>query len=293
MPPTIIATSPCSEGERTIRVFRPGGRFPSVSVTGRSCSLMCDHCNGSYLKGMVDVSTKGSLYDFGMELWKKGGTGLLISGGCDPSGSVEFSDHTLQEARRLKEGTSLVLNFHTGLLDSEGADRIASSLPDMVSLDIVADREVVNDIFHLDAGLEDYRRTYDLLVERGIRVVPHVLAGLRPSVRDLEERAIDLIEPFSPEAAVLISFIPTKGTPMGKTHPAPASLVLGTAKAMREDLRGKLYLGCMRPKGDASLEIDVLELGFDGIVQPSRATMEWMRGRGFSMEELEQCCAAL
>lgn len=252
---------------------------------------MCDHCYGRYLNGMADVSNKGSLFDLGMELWKKGGTGLLISGGCDDKGSVVFSDHTLKEARRLKENTSLVLNLHTGLLDKEGAERIASTSPDMVSLDIVADREVVKGIFHLDAGPEDYERTYRLLVERDIMVVPHILAGLRPSVQELEARAIDLIEPFSPEAAVLISFIPTKGTPMGKAYPAPRSLVLRTAIEMRERMRGRLYLGCMRQKGDPSLEIKVLEHGFDGIVQPSKGTLRWIRSKGFGTKELEMCCA--
>ncbi len=58
--------------------------FASVSLTGTSCALNCDHCQTGVLKGMTDFTAfNGSLFDLCAGLAQRGAKGVLISGGSD------------------------------------------------------------------------------------------------------------------------------------------------------------------------------------------------------------------
>jgi uncharacterized radical SAM superfamily protein len=278
---------------RKIHVFKPDGSFPTVSVSGKMCGLFCDHCRGKYLSSMTDVSKPGTLYGFAIDLWNKGGEGLLISGGCDRSGTLLLEDHHMEEIRRIKEETGLVINMHTGLIGKEKADELGKSGIDVVSLDVIGRRDIIKKVLHLDAGPDDYRRTYGMLRDAGIRVVPHILAGLDYGGESGEIEAVDLIGEFDPPTAVLIILIPTSGTPM-ENMPVPSySGIFEIARHMRSKLASKLVLGCMRPRSYEGLETDLLDMGFTGIVSPSRNTVKAIKRKGWVMEEHRVCCSTV
>ena len=279
--------------KRRIDVFVPGTGYPSLSTTGTACMLNCAHCNGHYLKGMVDVSGPASLLEFGMELEKKGGNGFLLSGGCDREGKVMFSDAVLEQISQLKEATTLSINVHPGLVDPGSARALGEAGVDTASFDVIQDGDTISEVLGIDASPEDYKRSYQHLVNAGIRVVPHVLAGLYHGQLRGERASIDLISGFEPDTAVLITLIPTRGTRMERDSPLPETELIGLAEYMVSKLNGSLMLGCMRPRGYDALETRSLEAGFSGIVSPNRRTLKYINGRGWEITRHDLCCAVL
>ena len=277
--------------KRSLKVFHPGASFPSVSVTGPHCSRSCEHCSGRYLQGMHDVSGRNALYEFGIDLSNRGGKGLLVSGGCGPDGGVPMSPHILRQISRLKKETDLVINMHTGLIDPGTAGRIGASGVDMVSFDLIGDNETIRRVLHLDRTVGDFERSYSNLREAGLRVTQHILSGFHYGKERGERRAVDIASRFEPERAVMIILIPTPGTPMENVAPMKDGRVLSIARYMRGRLKGELFLGCMRPRGNSPLEIALLEAGFNGIVLPSRRTMEYIEEKGYIVEKRYSCCA--
>jgi uncharacterized radical SAM superfamily protein len=239
---------------------------------------------------MSDVSGPGSLLDVGFDLWNKKGRGLLVSGGCDKNGVVAFPDHTFEEVRRIKETTGLLINLHCGLVDDDMARRISGSGVDKVSFDLVYDDETIHDVLRLNRSKEDYLDTIRRLKENGVPVVPHILAGLNRGRISWEFEAVKRLSAMDVEEVILIILIPTKGTEFEDVPIPDLSEILELANSMRELLECRLVLGCMRPKGMMELERKVLEIGFDGIVLPSRSTLNWLKDKGVEIEYDDVCC---
>ena len=276
---------------RKIEIFHPGRSFPSVSITGPSCSRHCEHCDGRYLKGMVDVSMKGGLFKFGSDLWDRGGRGILVSGGCDTDGRVPFSKDILKQISDLKRNTGLMINVHAGLVDRKEAVAIHGSGVDVVSFDIIGDDSTIKDVLHIDRKVVDYVSSYEALVDAGLEVTPHILGGIHFGVIKGEMRAIEICSTFKHRSTVLIILIPTPGTPMGSVDPLSMEDTLLIGRYMRERISGKIYLGCMRPKGMVEVETSLLDIGLDGIVLPSKRTLEHIRKKGWETVEYDHCCA--
>ena len=231
--------------------------------------------------------------DFGMRLWARGGKGMLVSGGCREDGSVRIPEGVFREVRELKDRTGLYINLHTGLVDGRTAGLVAWSGADNVSFDLVGDDRAIREVLHLDRTVEDYEKSYRSLTEAGANVTPHILAGLNWGGPSGEMRAVEIAKAFSPKVAVLLVLVPTKGTPMEGVPPMGMEEVLQIAHHMRASLGGELMLGCMRPKKGPSLEMAVLDAGFDGIVLPSRSTVKKARELGWGIELADTCCCAL
>ena len=253
--------------------------------------MACDHCNTKYLGGMEDVSKPGSLLDYARKLADRGGRGMLISGGSDLNGMVRYRDHHFREMGEIKKETSLLLNLHTGLITPDTADKLGRIGVDTVSFDVLGDEETIKSVLHLDAGPGEYRRTYQLLIDAGIRVAPHVLAGLNYGRMSGEMKAVDLISEFHPDAAVLIILIPTKNTPMEDVDTLPKTDILNLGRYMREKLEADLILGCMRPRSYGTLDRDLIDIGFSGVVMPRKDTVDWIHHRGWKTSVENICCA--
>lgn len=252
--------------------------------------MSCEHCNGRYLKGMVDVSKKGSLLQFGISHAEAGGKGFLLSGGCDSNGAVPFPAHIFQELSEIKDTTDLTINMHVGLLDDKTARRISSSQVDNVSFDLVLDDETISEVLHIDRPSGDYVKTLDLLDGYGIPVSPHILAGLNFGTISWEFDAVKELSRRHYENVILIILIPTKGTGMHTVEPPENGMVLALAREMRRALDGRLVLGCMRPKGSIEIEMGLLDSGFDGIVLPSRRTLGYIDEKGWEIQKHNKCC---
>lgn len=274
-----------------VTFYRPGRAFPAVSITGRRCDLGCDYCRGHYLKGMLPVDSSEGLFELALKLSRRGAKGLLLSGGCDSSGKIDFNDF-LGAISRIKSQTEFAINLHTGLLDTlEEAGALVSSGADCFSVDIVQDPDVIKRRMHMDRGPEDYRRTLELLFSEGVpRVVPHVCIGISAS-KIGEMAALHLISRFPVSSVVLLSFLPAKGTPMHNEAPPSRERVLEIAKEALRLVDAPVIMGCMRPRGDWKLEIGLLSSGVEGMAMPSPPTVRWAEENGFEVQWREECCA--
>ncbi|MHA1479913.1 MAG: radical SAM protein, partial [Candidatus Thorarchaeota archaeon] len=147
--------------------------FTSLSVTGTSCSLNCEHCDGKLLKGMEATLTPEKLLERAKDIKARGGEGVLISGGSDSSGHVpleRFGD-AIADVKAL--GLKVVV--HTGLVDEATAQMLSAAKIDAAMLDIIGDANVARSVYHIDQGPEKMAHTLDLLVENNVPITPHVL----------------------------------------------------------------------------------------------------------------------
>jgi uncharacterized radical SAM superfamily protein len=275
-----------------VTFYRPGKTFPAVSVTGGRCELGCDYCEGRFLEGMIPAESGERLFELALELEGRGAKGFLLSGGCDRAGKIDLRD-LLGAVSRIKSRTGLIVNVHTGLLDTlEEARDLVSSGADCFSMDVVQDPVVIAGRMHLDRGPEDYARTLGLLFSAGARrVVPHVCIGMSGASTEGERSALRLIARFPVSSVVLLSFLPVRGTPMGKEPPASREHVLEVAKEALRLVGAPVVMGCMRPRGDWRLEADLLSLGVQGMAMPSPRTVRWAEENGLGVLWREECCA--
>jgi lipoyl synthase len=252
--------------------------------------MSCEHCGSKYLEGMIDISRPGSLIDLGYRLEKRGGKGVLISGGCDGNGAVMFPDHTFEEIKELKDSTDLLVNMHVGLIGETTAEKVADAGVDRVSFDLVLHDDTIRNVLHLSNDSSAYLRTLDLLERYDLNVVPHILAGLDHGRISWEYDAVMELSSRSYDKVVLIVIIPTKGTGMENVVPPDTGDVLSLAGSMRRSLASVLALGCMRPKGMVDLELGILDIGFEGIVLPSKRTRRYAREKGWKVLDHDICC---
>ena len=160
-----------------LKIYTPNKRFPAISITGSECSLHCDHCNKKYLKSMKPILNNSELKSYLLELDKNDGIGVLLSGGCLPDGSVPLLNF-LDTIKDIKKETNLIINAHTGLLNEETARQLALAGVDIVSFDVIMDKDILNNIYHLNKDIDDYKNAINLMQKYGINIVPHICIGL-------------------------------------------------------------------------------------------------------------------
>lgn len=263
-----------------------GKKFPAISVTGESCSLLCKHCNAHFLKGMIECKRPEKLIGIARELELKGANGFLLSGGCDPNGKIPL-ERFYPALREIKSSFALSINLHVGLLNPADAEKVVESDVDVVSVDVIGDNDTIRDVCNLRAEQEDYRTMLTSLFDRGANVVPHVTAGMHFGELRGEERALRMIEEIKPKALVINSLLPTKNTAMEKIQYDGDKYLSVLSSARKRFPNAKISMGCMRPR-DKRVENEALRMGIDGIVLPSRETVQ-----NFRHKKLEVCCATL
>ena len=278
---------------REIRFYNPKPRFPSVSVTGASCALRCKHCGGHYLAGMQGVDTPSKLKEFCVKHEANGGVGVLVSGGSDIYGRVPLG-RFYRALSWIKENTGLIVNVHTGLLDSGQAEELASTGVDIVSADVVGSDETIKRVYGLDARVEDYAETLWALKEAQVRnIVPHICVGLDFGEIRGEARAIKLASDIEPEIIVILGLIPTKDTAMEAVDPPSGedlAKVVAVSRLMCPDT--SIAIGCMRSRIDKErAEILAIRAGADRLVLPTSSTVEAAIAEGFTIKRFDCCCA--
>ena len=272
---------------KKLKIYIPGIKFPSISLTGNYCALNCAHCGRHYLEGMKKP-TRRELLDFCVNLERSGGLGCLLSGGMDSRLKVPI-DKYLDELREIKKRTNLKLNAHVGFIDESDLEWLR--YVDVVSLDFVSDDDVIRRVYRVDRTVRDYLRILDLLTETGVRVAPHITIGLDFGRIGWEYRAIDLLVEYPIDVLVLDVLIPTKGTEMENVPKPSVEESLKVVKYARERFDGELSIGCMRPMGKWRLDFDrgAVLAGVDRLTNPPRKVIEWAK----TVKEVEiiyKCC---
>lgn len=250
-----------------------------VSLTGEHCELDCAHCGGHYLKSMIPVWEANS----------RGARSCLISGGCDSQGRVPVASH-LDQVERLRQGR--VMNWHVGLIGKAEADAIAPYV-DVISFDFVGDDETIQEVYGLEARVEDYVATYELLRSYAV-VVPHITVGLRGGRLSGEYRALDILQRLGTEGLTFIVLIPTPGTRYADVDPPEPGEVAELLVEARLQLPSTpIHLGCMRPRGTYRDDLDPLavQAGVNVIVSPSRRAADLAQELGLMVDRRDECCA--
>ncbi len=267
--------------------------FVSLSVTGTSCSLKCEHCDGHLLKGMESTVTPEGLFDRCREIKKIGGEGVLISGGSDLKGYVPLERFT-KSIQRVKSELDLEIVVHTGLVSEKTAQGLAEAQIDAAMLDVIGDERVSKEIYHLDDGPKKMRRSLDILEELGVPTVPHVLVGLDYGKLAGEIEALDLIAQGNPAAVVIIALSPLRKTSMeGVNPPAPEDIgrIMTVARLGMKEV--PLLLGCARPMGNHKIETDKYAIlsGANGIALISQDGVNFARAKELEPVFLDVCCS--
>jgi len=268
--------------------------FPSISITGRGCSLNCKHCGGRILETMISAETPEKLLETLRRIKNQGAAGCLISGGCLPNGSVPIGRFTDAIAEAKKMGLKVVV--HTGLVDLETAENLKEAGVDAVSIDIIGSEETIKEIYNLEASIQDYERSLEALSKVGMPFTPHVLVGLHYGELKGEIDALRMISKYDPSALIIIVFFPIKGTMMENVKPPPprdVAKILVQARFMLPKV--PIVLGCARPKGKHRVQTDVLavETGVNGIAFPEAQAIEKALELGLDISFSPLCCSQI
>ncbi len=269
--------------------------FPSISITGSSCTLKCKHCNGKVLDTMISALTPGELFDVCAKLKNNGAVGCLISGGCLPNGSVPIGKF-VNAIGQIKKKLGLIVITHTGVIDFSVARSLKAVGVDAALIDIIGSDETIREVYRLDVRVEDYERSLSTFHEVGIPFVPHVLVGLHYGELKGELEALKIISRYSPSAVIIIAFMPIRGTAMEKlSPPEPEDIarILVCARLLMPDI--PLVLGCMRPKGKHRINTDLLAVkaGVDAIAFPAEKAIQLAKSMNLEPSFSSLCCSQI
>ena len=267
--------------------------FVSVSLTGTSCALKCEHCNTRELRGMLDLSRhNGSLYDLCGALVENGAKGVLVSGGSDRNGKVPILQH-VPDLIRIHRELGLAVRVHLGLPDEETCAALGEVEIDGAMIDIIGHRDTIRGVYHLDKDPEDYEEALVWLEKYHVPTVPHIVMGLHFGSMFGEKNALDMISRHPPKLLVLVVLVPISKTAMAKVSPPPIQEVGAFFEKARKTFPSTpVMLGCARPLGNYKSQIDHLavDAGFNGIAYPARNVIEYVRLKGLRPEFINACC---
>ena len=269
--------------------------FPTISVTGESCALNCKHCQGKILETMQPASTPEKLFEVCNKLKEKGALGCLVSGGCQPDGSLPLK-RFVPTLTKIKSELDLTVLVHTGIIDWGAAKALKSAGVDAALIDIIGSDETIKEIYNLNMTVEDYATSLGNLEKSGMPFVPHIIVGLQNGTLKGEFQALKMIAHHKPAALVVIAFMPIRETPMAATKPpSPEEIarVIATARLMFP--KTPLVLGCMRPKGKHGAETDILatKAGVNAIAFPSEEAIKYAENQEYQLSFSSYCCSQI
>ncbi len=153
------------------------GRYPALSLTGKACSLGCDHCNGKLLESMIPATDPQTLVEKCRALEAAGHLGVLVSGGCDPNGCLPW-EAFLPALAAVKAATSLTVTVHSAFVTEETALGLKTAGVDQALVDVIGSDATYRQVYHMDAGLARLKASLAALGKAGLPVVPHIICGL-------------------------------------------------------------------------------------------------------------------
>jgi uncharacterized radical SAM superfamily protein len=276
---------------KKINFFITSSLFPSLSITGSSCALMCQHCKGKLLEALIPVATCEELEKKALALYRKGAKGILLTGGCDERGCVPINS-LIPAIKKLKEKTDLILIAHTGFISSDEAAVLKDSGLDGIGFDVIGDMATVKEVYGLLVSEKEYTDSLRAIEDSGLIVFPHVCVGLHFGELRGEYRALELISSINPTTIIITGLMPVAGTPMEHIKPRPSDFekVIKKAKGMFPDT--PVVLGCAHSSGKDRDEIERLALtsGVNGIAAPTMQTIGFAKENGYEINYYGMCC---
>ncbi len=270
-----------------------GRDFPSISLTGRKCELMCKHCYGTLLSNMIGVLSPNELVSLGTKLMGEGVSGILLSGGCDRFGRVPFEEYF--NAIKYLKRSGLKVFMHVGLVDEFRANLIKELEIDAVLIDFVVHEGAIKEVIGLD-NAKAYVETFKILNKFDLPVIPHVIVGLYRGLPSKEFDSVNILYDLMPKAVVFVIFTPYPGTPLEPSNPPSPHYTLKLLEYARRKLsETPLSLGCMRPRSEEFIDVEIaaVRLGFNGMAFPSTTTLNYLIDNNIKFKVVHECCASI
>ena len=277
--------------EKKINFFITSDHFPSISITGNECSLMCQHCRGKLLESLAHATTCNELVKKALLLHKKGAKGILLTGGCDEHGRVPVCD-IVPAIQEIKEKTGMLLIAHTGFISHEETFVLRGSGLDGIGFDVIGDMRTAKDVYGLSVSEMDYVESLRAIERSGIMVFPHVCVGLHFGKLRGEIRALEMIREVKPATVIITGLMPIAGTPMAHIKPRPSDFEKIISKAVEMFPGTPVVLGCAHSSGkDRELiEMIAIKCGVSGIAAPTVNTMRLAKDNGYEINYYGMCC---
>lgn len=290
----IIFHTPGFRGYKTDAHNNRGAEeFISISVTGTTCALKCEHCNTKVLRGMTDLRRfDGSLYDLCESLAERGTRGVLISGGSDLHGRVPLIPH-IEDMKRVRSELGMAIRVHVGLPDEETCAALGEVDLDGAMIDIIGHRDTIKQVYHLDADPEDYEEALAWLEKYHVPMVPHIVMGLHYGKMLGEDRALEMVIRHPPKLLALVILMSMTKTAMADIIPPSLEEIGNFFKKTRAALPATpVMLGCARPMGKMKEEIDrmAVDAKFNGIAFPADSIVEYAQQTGLRPHFVNACC---
>lgn len=282
------------KGEKSINFFITSDNFPSISITGNACSLMCKHCKGKLLRPLIHAVTSQDLEKKAMILYRNGAKGILLTGGCDERGHVPIRNF-IPAIKSIKQETDLILIAHTGFISCEEAMLLKDSGLDGIGFDVMGDMRAVSRVYGLQASEEEYIESLQAISGSGLSVFPHVCVGIDFGKLSGEFRALEMISSINPASVIITGLIPISDTPMKNMKPDPSDFkqVIERARMMFPDI--PVVLGCAHSSGKDRAEIEKISLfcGISGIASPTFNTIRLAGKIGLKINYYGSCCGLM
>jgi uncharacterized radical SAM superfamily protein len=284
---------------KSITMYLPGmfsldgvkGDYPAISMTGKKCSLLCDHCKGQLLKQMPPAITPEELVEKAVRYFKKGCPGILVTGGCDKEGRLPWKEF-LPAIKEIKKTTGLFVSAHSGILDAPTAKGFKDAGVDQALMDVIGDDATYQKICHMEHGVLKIYDTIRYLADEGIDFIPHIICGLEHGSIKYEEKALETVAEFNPRQLVIISLMPLPKTPLwGRTPPTAEEIAEIIVKARFMMPGTILSLGCARQRGDIKKEILAIDAGINRMAIPSEEAIEHAKSYGLDIKYQNTCCS--
>jgi uncharacterized radical SAM superfamily protein len=275
-----------------IRYGNQRGRYPAVSITGKSCDLMCEHCRGRLLEPMIQVESPEEFLEKGRRLKRAGALGVLLSGGSDRRGSLPWPKFT-RAIQRVKKDTDFFISAHIGFPDFQTCHGLKNAGVQQALIDVMGDHNTASRIYHLES-MKTVENALQSISQSGIPFVPHVVAGLFYGRIKGEYRALDMISRYEPAALVVVMLTPLKGTPMADVAPpSPVEIARLIANARLLMPETPIALGCERPRNKDGLFVERLALmaGATRMAVWSEETVKLAKELGLKPRFQPTCCS--
>lgn len=268
------------------------GRYPAVSITGRSCALQCDHCRGRLLEPMIPAGSPEAWREKALRLAGRGVHGILVSGGADAEGRLPWKRFA-PSLRRIVRETGIRLTAHAGFPDAEDAGLLKGAGVRQALIDVMGDDETARRVYHLPS-LFTVTRSLDALAGSGPDLAPHIVAGLYHGRIRGEPRALEILRDYAPAVLVVVVLTPLPGTPMASVpspRPLEVARLIARARILLPDV--PLSLGCERPRNreGTALEILALMAGVNRMAVWSEEALLEARRLGLTPRFQETCCS--
>ncbi|HME56209.1 MAG TPA: radical SAM protein [Candidatus Lokiarchaeia archaeon] len=267
------------------------GVFESISLTGMTCALQCDHCRGQLLNTMRQASVE-TFEQVLNDAIASGARGVLVSGGSDTAGKVPILD-VLETLKRAKNEQGIEIVIHSGYMEDDEIAALKDANIDGIMFDFIGSEETAKSVCHIDATPVDYTRMVATCKKLCIPVMPHVVIGLDWGAIKGEVEALSMLGELLPDVLVLVILMPFPGTPMENIIPdlSQVEKVILLARLLNPTI--PVQLGCAKPHGEFKEHVErfAVECGVNGMAFPLQETLDHARKLGLKIKFVENCCS--